>query len=183
VNQFFGILNPNNNGTITNGDNNVTTDSNNAAGCTFSQSWSSNVTNTADFLGVPLTDVLWRFLNNGLPGGYFVGRYIDLGTPTTPRHGHECGRTTPPPEPHGSAVPAVLPRNGSTLSSGVIYSLGLVTPAYPLSPDLLLRVSNDPSSTSTIPTIRWSLCTTPAAADIDAAFTKIASEILRIASK
>jgi len=68
------------------------------------------------------------------------------------------------------------------LSSVVIYSLGLGNAAYPLSPDLLLRVSNDPSSTihdSNYPDGLY--VPAPAAADIDAAFTKIASEILRIA--
>jgi hypothetical protein len=192
VNQFFGVLSPTNGGTVTNGDFNVTGDSSSAAGCTFSQGWSGNVTNTSDFAGVPTTDVFGDNLNNGYQAITLTSGLIDLSNAnnsaamamngaddaaTQIRNGTALCASAPAPT---SICTGLLTHTGS-LSNIIIYSIGLGNAPYPISPDLLKRVSNDPASTifdSTKPAGLF--IQAPTSADIDAAFAAVASEILRL---
>ena len=71
--------------------------------------------------------------------------------------------------------------HAGSLSNVIIYSIGLGNAPYPISPDLLERVSNDPRSTifdSSKPS--GAFVPAPTSADIDAAFALVASEILRL---
>src|SRR5205814_7817640 len=118
-------------------------------GCAFSAGWFSAAANlTTDFLGLPTTDVYGDSLNNGYQAVTMSGGYIDLGNGDNAAamaiNGADDAATR---IRHGASVPALLPHSGSSLSSVVIYSLGLGNAPYPLSPDLLQRISNDPSST------------------------------------
>lgn len=192
VNEYFGVLNPVNNGTITNGDFNVTPDSGSGAGCNFSQSWSSNVTNTSDFLGVPTIDVFGDNLNDGYQAVTLSGGYISLADANSAaamamnaaddagsqiRAGNSVCANAPPPT---SGCTSILSNAGS-LSNVIIYSIGLGNAPYPLSPDLLERISNDPRAStynSNQPTGAY--IAAPTSADIDAAFALVASEILRL---
>jgi Flp pilus assembly protein TadG len=188
VNEFFGILNPTNSGTPPSGDMALTTDSNNGAGCHFI----SNVTDTSDFQGVPTTDVFGDNLNNGYQSITLSGSYISLANAnnaaamamngaddaaTRIRNGTSLCANAPTPT---SGCTAYLTHTGS-LSNVIIYSIGLGNAAYPISPDLLERVSNDPRSTiydSSKPA--GAFVSAPTSADIDAAFALVASEILRL---
>jgi Flp pilus assembly protein TadG len=192
VNQFFGVLNPTNSGTITNGDFNPTSDSNTGAGCNYMSGWSGNVTDTSDFAGVPTTDVFGDDLNNGYQAITLAGGYIDLGNAnnsaamamngaddaaTQIRNGHTLCQNAPAPT---AGCTSLLTHTGS-LSGVIIYSIGLGNAPYPISTDLLKRVSNDPLSTiydSTKPAGLF--VAAPTSADIDAAFAAVASEILRL---
>jgi len=183
VDQFFGILQPTNNGTITNADFNVTSDGSSAAGCAFSANWSNNVTVTSDFLGVPTHDVFGSNLNNGFQPITFNGSYIDLGNATNADNMAQNAADDAATQIRAGATESgPLPNAGRHLSNVIIYSVGLGNAPYPLSVPLLERISNDPRSTihsSSEPDGLFVLA--PTTADINAAFASIASEILRIA--
>lgn len=185
VNQFFGILNPVNNGTITNSDFNPTPDGSTGAGCAYmAGGWSNSVTVTSDFLGVPTTDIYGDNLNNGYQAITLNGNgYIDLGNSNNagsmPMNAADSAATK---IRSGSAEPSTLPNSGRSLNNVIVYTIGLGNAPYPISSDLLERISNDPRSTifnSSQPTGLFILA--PTSADIDSAFASVASEILRIA--
>jgi len=68
------------------------------------------VTNTADFLGVPLTDVYGDSLNNGYQAVTLSGGYIDLGNANNAAAmAMNAADDAATRNRHGSAVPAVLP--------------------------------------------------------------------------
>jgi Flp pilus assembly protein TadG len=189
ANQYFGILNPVNSGTVINGDNNPTPDANTGANCNYMVNGN---TDTSDFAGVPQIDVFGDNLNNGYQPIVLNGSYISLADSTSAasmamngaddaatriRNGTSVCTNAPSPT---TGCTNLLTHAGS-MSSIIIYSIGLGNAAYPLSPDLLLRVSNDPASTiydNTKPAGAY--YPAPGSADIDAAFAKVAAEILRL---
>ena len=200
VNEYFGILSPTNTGiaNITNSDLNPTSDSNTGAGCTYMSGWAynggtNNMAATTDFQGVPQTDVFGDNLNNGYQPITLAGSYISLAdansaasmtmnatddAATKIRSGGTLCAGAPAP---AAQCTAILTHSGS-LSSVIVYSVGLGNAPYPISSDLLERVSNDPRSSiynSSQPAGAFYLA--PTSADIDAAFALVASEILRIA--
>jgi Flp pilus assembly protein TadG len=188
--QFFGVLNPTNPGSPPSGDMALTTDSSNGAGCNFV----SNVTDTSDFQGVPAIDVFGDNLNDGYQAiSPNPSPYISFATlsnasamamngaddaATQIRNGNVLCGNAPVPV---SGCSSLLTHAGS-LSNVIIYSIGLGNAPYPLSPDLLERISNDPRSpiyNSAQPTGAY--IAAPTSADIDAAFALVASEITRLA--
>lgn len=183
VDEFFGLLAPTNNGTITNSDFNVTTDGSSGAGCAFSASWSSNVTDTSDFQGVPTHDVFGSNLNNGFQPITLSGSYIDLGNATNADNMAQNGADDAATQIRAGATESgPLPNAGHSLSNVIIYSIGLGNAPYPLSEPLLERISNDPRSSiynSAEPAGLFVLA--PTTADINSAFAAVASQILRIA--
>jgi hypothetical protein len=74
--------------------------------------------------------------------------------------------------------------NGRTLPGVVIFGIGLGNAAAPASHDLMLRVTNDPSSPIYVADAQVQreglYVFAPTAADLNDAFTRLASEILRI---
>lgn len=201
VNEYFGILAPTNAGiaSLTNTDLNPTPDSSTGHGCNYMSGWAyngttNNMSDTSDFLGVPQTDVFGDNLNNGYQPITLSGSYISLGdansaasmtmnatddAATKIRAGGTLCSSSP-----ATGLPycqAILTHTGS-LSNVIIYSVGLGNAPYPISTDLLERVSNDPRSSiynSAEPAGAFYLA--PTSADIDAAFALVASEILRLA--
>lgn len=193
-NEYFGVLAPTNNGTITNGDINPTPDSSTGAGCAYMSNWSNNVTVTSDFQGVPQTDIFGDNLNNGYQSVTLSGNYISLADANSAAAmtinalddaatkiragGTVCASS---PANALSECQAILTHAGS-LSDVIIYSVGLGNAPYPISTVLLQRVSNDPASpiyNSSEPAGAFYLA--PTSADISAAFALVASEILRLA--
>jgi Flp pilus assembly protein TadG len=188
VNEFFGVLNPTNGGSPPAGDMAMTTDSNNGNGCNFV----SSVTDMSDFQGVPTADVFGDNLNNGYQSITLSGSYISLSNTanasamamngadsaaTQIRNGTSVCANSPAPV---SECTGLLTHSGS-LNSVIIYSIGLGNAPYPLSPDLLERVSNDTRSAiydSSKPAGAY--IPAPTSADIDAAFALVASEITRL---
>jgi len=196
---FFGLLAPGNQtGSVPPDDTNqiVTTDGTNAESCAFAQNWANNVTTYSDFQGVPLTDVY----GDNLASGYqptltplvtcgttqclsiAVGGGTNENASSMAQNGTDQAalsiRT-------GSAEPSTLPHAGSSLSSVIIYSIGLGNALTgTLNQDLLSRVANSAGSSSYVapPTQQQGdFILAPTSADINAAFATIAAEILRIA--
>jgi hypothetical protein len=196
--EYFGILSPVNSGTISNGDINPTSDASTGAGCTYMSGWAydggfHNMTNTSDFQGVPTRDVFGDNLNNGYQPITLSGSYISLGDATSAasmamngtddaatqiRNGTTVCASAPAPT---ATCTGLLTHSGS-LSNVIIYSIGLGNAPYPISPDLLERVSNDPRSSiynSNLPA--GAFYEAPTSADINAAFALVAAQILRLA--
>jgi len=187
---FFGILNPTNSGTVTNGDFNPTPDASTGANCNYmAGGWSTSVQDTSDFLGLPQTDIYGDSLNNGYQSVTTTGTcpgvqcFIDLSNQNNAAAmAMNAADSAGTSIRHGAAEATVLPHGGSSLGGVIIYSLGLGNAPYPLSPDQLKRISNDPSSPIYDTAYPAGLfVSAPTTADIDAAFTKIASEIFRLA--
>ena len=190
VNQFFGILKPIGTGTPPDDTTQVVTpDGNSGANCAFAAGWNGNVTNTSDFLGVPLTDVFGDSLNNGYQAVTTVGAcpgvtcFIDINNPNNagamPMNAADDAATR---IRNGATEPSTLPQSGKKLNGVTIFSIGLGNAPYPLSPGLLKRISNDPTSDIYSTSQSQGLfVSAPTAADIDEAFTKVASEVLRLA--
>ena len=180
VSQFFGILNPINNGTVPSGDAAMTPDGNTGNGCHY---MASN-TDTSDFLGLPTSDVYGDSLNTSYQPVTLNGSgYIDLGNANNAAAMAMNGADSAGLHiRNGDNEPPTLPHNGSGLHNVIIYSIGLGNAPYPLSPDLLERISNDPRASNYDNTKPSGLYVpAPTSADIDSAFAAVASEILRLA--
>jgi Flp pilus assembly protein TadG len=182
--QFFGLLQPTPTAnTIANADFWYTSDGSNSAGCAYASGWSSNVTNTSDFQGVPTTDVFGSNLNNGYQPITLSGSYIDLGNATNADNMAQNAADDAATQIRSGATEiGPLPNAGRSLSNVIIYTVGLGNAPYPLSVPLLERISNDTRSSiysTSQPTGLFVLA--PTTADINASFARIASEILRIA--
>lgn len=185
VNQWWGLSNPTAAITTANPYGNPSSDGNNSAGCAYAASWPNNQTVTSDFQGVPAADVYGDNLNNGYQSVTLSGSYISLSdtnnASAVPMNATDAAATR---IRAGAAVPAhsTMLHPGQSLTNVLIYSIGLGNAPYPISTDLLERVSNDPRSTifnASQPTGLFVVA--PTSADIDAAFSVIASEILRLA--
>jgi Mg-chelatase subunit ChlD len=183
--EFWGLAQPTNTGllNITNGDINVTSDGNNGAGCAFANSWPNNETVTSDFLGVPTTDVFGDNLNNGFQTITLSGGYIDINNATnSDSMSMNAADDAATKIRSGATESGPLPNAGHSLSSVIIYTVGLGNAPYPLSVPALERISNDPRSniySTSEPAGLFVLA--PTSADINSAFATIASQILRIA--
>jgi hypothetical protein len=201
-NQYFGVLNPVNGGSVTNSDFNITPDGQSGAGCAFAQGWSGgsgpNDTNTSDFLGVPQHDLFGDNLNNGyLPitltgmiGAY--GPFISLNlsgnsnAANMPQNAMDDAATqirTGTVEPVSAT--GLLNNIGKGLNGVTIYSIGLGNAVNgTVNPASLIRVSNTTASPIFVapPTQQTGdFVLAPTSADINSAFSQIAAEILRIA--
>ena len=178
-NQFFGLLAPTNSGTVTNNDQNITPDGNRGQGCRFA----SNFNDTSDFQGVPTTDVFGDRLDNGYTAINYSGSYINLSnTNNAPNMNINAADDAARRIRIGTTVPAILPQSGSNLNNIIVYTIGLGNSGIPASPGLLKRMANDPEADnydSTRPAGAY--VAAPTSADIDEAFSKVASEILRLA--
>jgi Flp pilus assembly protein TadG len=179
VNQFFGLMQPTNNGTISNGDYNLTSDGNNGNGCAFV----SSVTDTSDFVGVPTTDVFGSNLNNGYQPITMNGSYISVGDPNNAANMTiNAADDAATKIRNGATESGPLPNAGRSLAKVIIYTIGLGNAPYPLSVPALERISNDPrSDIYSTSQAEGLFVLAPTSADIDASFATIASQILRIA--
>ena len=199
VNEFFGILAPTNTGlgNITNSDLNPTPDSNTGAGCQYMSSWSSSDTTTSDFLGVPTTDIFGDNLNSGYQSitPLVNGGYIDLSQANNAlamtmngaddaasqiRSGTSvCANS---PATALTECQALLTHSGN-MSGIIIYAIGLLNATYGApNPDLLQRIANDPAASNyNSGEAAGEYVPANTAADINAAFAEVASQITRLA--
>jgi Flp pilus assembly protein TadG len=181
VSQFFGILKPVNNGTVPSGDSAMTTDGNTGNGCNYM----STITDTSDFLGLPTSDIFGDKLDSGYQATTSnASGYIDLGNASNASAMAMNGAASAGLHiRNGDNEPATLPHSGSGLHNVIIYSIGLGNAPYPLSPDLLERISNDPRAGANYDNTKPAglYVAAPTSADIDSAFAAVASEILRLA--
>ncbi len=145
-----------------------------SAGCYFN----SNIWDVSqDVSYIPNTDTSGNSLDNGYQyvqrsGGNIVDNnpdtLINASTNAADNAGWRIRRGTAP-----GGVPG--------LNNVVIFAIGLGNSGFPANDDLLRRISNDPSSTtfdSSQPTGLYVYA--PTAADLSDAFSRIASEILRL---
>jgi hypothetical protein len=185
-NTFFGLLNPVSTGSVPPDDSATiaTPDGNTGQNCAYMANWPTSDQTYTDFLGLPTHDIYGDDMNSGYQAITLNGNgYIDLGTSSNagnmPMNATDSAATS---IRAGTAEPATLPHSAHSLSGVIIYSIGLGNAPYPISTDLLQRVSNDPASSiynSAQPAGRFILA--PTSADIDQAFAAVAAEILRIA--
>jgi Mg-chelatase subunit ChlD len=154
----------------------------NSTGCKFQQSWNENVNDTSDYTYIPNTDI-W---GNSLDTGY-QGPIVRSNVAGGNRIRKDLGSNVPPASMNAAAdaarrirIGAVM--SGRTLPNVVIFGIGLGDAAQPASHDFILRVTNDRRSPIYSSDQREGLYVfAPTAADLNDAFTRLASEILRIA--
>ncbi len=180
-NQFFGALDP---AGTTNGD---LVPAPNSANCTFMSGWVydggvHNMTATSDFLGVPSKDI-YGSSTNPTPAYQTVSLnsngFIDL---ANANNAAAMALNAADSAAYRIRNGATDPVSSNSLSNIITYSIGLGNAAIPASPVFLQRVANDPSSPiydATKPAGKYIFAAT--ASDLQAAFTAVASDILRLA--
>ncbi len=184
--QFFGILNQTNAGTIVNGDLVPTPDANTGNGCVYMQGWANdgsthNMTVTTDFRGIPTTDIFGNSLNNGYQSVTLSSGYIDI---TNASNASAMAYNAADDAARRIRNATTDPVYARGLTNVITYSIGLMNAAYPASTDFLKRVANDsdPTNTAHDATKPDGLFVVASnTADLDSAFQAVASEILRLA--
>jgi hypothetical protein len=156
----------------------------NPSGCAFDNSWPNNWTSAAsDITGVPTTDVWGNNLNNGYESVTLSGGVVSVPSNSTGALNMINASTNAADSASYRIQTAASPGNGASALSGIVtYSIGLGNSTYPANSDFLCRVANDPCSTrfsSSAPTGLYVYA--PTAADLNDAFARVASEILRLA--
>ncbi len=183
--QFFGLLKYQGTGsggiqTIGNGDIEVAPSS---AGCAYASPWSTNSTvpnsalNKTDFVGLPSTDIFgnsadtsYRSITHNTIG------LIDLNNNA---NAQSMAVNAADDAARRIRIGTIDPAYSRGLNNITIFSIGLASAPFA---GFLERVSNDTRSTiydSTLPQGQY--VAAPTSADIDSAFSLIASEILRLA--
>jgi hypothetical protein len=182
--QFFGLLNHNGvagtNGqqNIQNGDIVVAPNSN---GCAYAANWSNNMNTKSDFMGVPTTDVFGNSANTSyqpvsLNGLGLIDINNDANAQKMALNAADSAATR-------IRAGANDPTYSRGLNNIIVFSIGLGNAGIPASPAFLERVSNDPRSgpnyDSSKPAGLYIYAAT--IADLQPAFSAVASEILRLA--
>lgn len=181
-NTFFGSLHHQGTSsggvqTIINNDFEVAPNSN---GCAYAASWSGNVTNTTDFVGVPTTDIFGNSADTAYQPVTHNG--IGLIDITNNANAPLMALNAADDAARRIRIGTPDPTYSRSLAGVTIFSIGLGNAAIPASPVFLERVSNDPRSPIYDHTQADGLyVAAPTSADIDSAFSVIASEILRLA--
>jgi hypothetical protein len=191
---FFGLLNPSDPNSPSGGEQVSTNGDNyfapNSTGCAYYSGTPVNTSQciTSDFTGVPLTDI---YGNSTTDSGYQAVTtnstgMVDLGAGGTscPTNANATAMALNIADSAASRIRSgtVDPVSGHSLSGIIIFSIGLGNAAVPFSPTFLERVSNDPRSpiyNSSEPSGQYIYAAT--AADLQAAFAAVASEVLRLA--
>lgn len=168
--QWFGILNQN--GTAgSDGLQSVTSDleaAPNSNGCAYYTNWPSTMIATSDLLGVPTKDIYGNFANTAFhPVTLNAYGFIDI---ANTKNAHAMAF-------NAADSAAANIRNGNV----IIYSIGLGSTAMPGCPAFLDRISNDPRSPIYDSAKPPGKCIYAASsAELQSAFSTIASDILRI---
>jgi hypothetical protein len=161
----------------------ITTDDNfisGSNGCSYLSNW-GNADN--DVQGVPTTDYWGNNLNNGYQSVTLSNSLVTIPSNSTGALNMIHASTNAADNASLRIQTAASPGNGASALSGiVIFSIGLGNSTYPANGDFLCRVANDPCSSrysTTTPTGLY--VSAPTAADLNDAFARVASEILRLA--
>ena len=187
ANQFFGMLNQQGTAvggiqTIINGDIERPPS---WTGCAFASPWSVNGTVPAsalvktDFVGVPTTDIFGNSADTAYQLVTHSGALIDIGDDT---NAPKMALNAADDAARRIRIGTTDPVYSRGINNITIFSIGLGNALIPASPVFLERVSNDvrsPIYDSTKPEGLY--VAAPTSADIDSAFSVIASEILRLA--
>jgi Flp pilus assembly protein TadG len=175
----WGLLNPSVGFSPITNDENVAP---NSSGCTYAQNWRNNVNVTTDYVFTNSFDI-W---GNSLQNGYRT----DITTANIQgqiRINDGLGSNVGAVATNAADDAAFRIRTGASISGRslpdvVIFGIGLGDAATPASNEFMLRVTNDPRSPIMSTTQREGLYVfAPTAADLNDAFTRLASEILRLA--
>jgi Flp pilus assembly protein TadG len=175
----WGLLNP------SVGYSPITNDENlapNSTGCAYAQNWRNNVNNTSDYVFTNSLDI-W---GNNLRNGYRTD-IVMANIQGQQRINDGLGANVVPVATNAADDAALRIRSGAaidgrSLPNVVIFGIGLGNTTSPASHEFMLRVTNDPRSPILSTTQREGLyIAAPTAADLNDAFTRLASEILRLA--
>jgi Flp pilus assembly protein TadG len=171
----WGILNSQNGLSPIADDNRATP---NSAGCGFTP---TDFTDTSDYTYIPNTDV-W---GNGLDTGFMTGisRSSIAGGSRIRKDvaANVVPAATNAADDAGRRIRVGAAMNGRALPNVVIFGIGLGNASSPASHTFMLRVTNDSQSPLYTPDQREGLYVfAPSAADLHDAFTRLASEILRL---
>lgn len=162
-----------------------------SANCTYFSGWANdnasptapnvhNLTNTSDFVGVPIRDIFGNSTNTGYQSITLDSHgLIDISNGTNAQNMALNGADSAATNIRNGVTDPV---SGGSLSGITIFSIGLGNAAIPASPDFLERVSNDPRSPiydASKPAGAYIYAAS--AADLQTAFSEVASEILRLA--
>lgn len=152
----------------------------NPSGCAFNSTW----TNAAsDITGVPTTDIWGNNLNNGYQSVTLSSGLITVPSNSTGALNMIHASTNAADDAsHRIQTAATGVGVSSGLSNILILTIGLGNSTYPANSDFLCRVANDPCSSrysTAVPTGLYVYA--PTAADLSDAFSRVASEILRLA--
>ena len=153
-------------------------------GCSFAASWNANWTAAAnDIKYVPTTDIWGNNLNNGYQTVTMAGGGISVPSNSTGALNLIAASTNAADSAGARIRAAAPPGNGALpLSNIVVFSIGLGNSTYPANHDLLRRIANDPGSSSFNSSTPAGLYVyAPTSADLSNAFSRVASEILRLA--
>lgn len=144
---FFGLQNqdgvsgPNGLQSVLNNDMVPAKDS---AGCTYSSNWPQNVTNTTDFLGLPVKDVYGNSLATAYrPVTLNANGFIDI---RNSQNAQAMAANAADSAARNIRNGAVDPVSRKRLRNVVIYGIGLGNAPFPLSREFLLRVTNSAQS-------------------------------------
>ena len=153
-------------------------------GCTFANSWTSQwYLADQDIAGVPTTDIWGNNLNNGYQSVSLAGGLVSMPSNSTGALNMINASTNAADDAAARIRAGAAPGPGlSGLTNITIFSIGLGNSAYPANGGFLERVANDPQSSSfnsAAPTGLYVFA--PSAADLSDAFSRVASEILRLA--
>lgn len=157
----------------------------NSTGCTYYSGWSNNgslnnMTAMSDFAGVPVKDIFGNSTNTTYQAVTLNSHgLIDLGVVA---NANAMAMNAADSAATNIRNGATDPVSGNHLNNILIYSIGLGNASIPASPTFLERVSNDPRSPiydSTKPAGKYIYAASTA--DLQAAFSQVASEILRLA--
>jgi hypothetical protein len=171
----------------------------NSTGCSFASGGQPSgsgipgqMESVSDFTGLPNYDVFGNSLNSSYMSVTTNSTgMIDLGTgngqviQNAQNMAFNAADDAATRIRHGATDNTVgAATNGQSLNGIIIYTIGLQQSlaGYPFSSTFLERVANDPASPiydSTYPTGKFFLCTS--AADLNGAFSAVASEVLRLA--
>lgn len=154
------------------------------ANCAFMNGWSNNgsvngMTTLSDFKYLPATDIF----GNSLDSGWLPVTYANGGiNPNSTTNMQNLTQNAADNAAARIRAGANDPTYGRGLTGITIYSIGLGNAAIPASPVFLERVSNDPASPiydATKPAGMYVYAANTA--DLNTAFQRIASEVLRLA--
>jgi hypothetical protein len=148
-------------------------------GCRFANNWSNNHADTSDYLYIPNADVWGNNPDSGyqnvsradIAGQQRIRPIASNGIPVATNAADDAARRIR----QGAAI------NGRTLPNVVIFGIGLGNAPQAANNEFMLRVTNDPRSPIYTADQREGLYVyAPTAADLNDAFTRLASEILRL---
>ena len=153
----------------------------NSTGCAFGTNWTTSATNTSDYTYIRDTDVWGNSLDTGYQTPIQRSNIAGANRIRKDVGANVSRAATNAADDAARRIRIGAAMNGRTLPNVVIFGIGLGNATAPASDTFMLRVTNDPRSPIYNADQRQGLYIyAPSAADLDDAFTRLASEVLRL---